>query len=230
MSLISIDCRERPVFVSEENFGEMDLAPQSRLARRIKDALTGATATAARWDAAMVETLREIQSQPELDPLLKVILLKGTIQVASLGSTPLEEALKSQARAIDEARLNLNVAWVDPEDQAAEQERRRALDVLNRLPSLAPCVKMAEQVRQRFQAELSRDYWPAGLLWKDPDGTWRCRSSEPIPTETDLYVIIPEGSWKKIGKATGPGGEFAAEPGARDLLEGRLIFKARRSG
>jgi hypothetical protein len=232
MSLVSTDPQEKPraVFVPTAIFATMDSAPQSKLARRVKDALAGATATAARWDAAMVGILRDIQSQPELDPLLRVILLKGTIQAASLGSAPLEEALKTHARAIDQARLNLDVAWVDPDDLAADPERRRARKTLDRFPSLAPCVKMAEEVRQRFQTELSRTYWPVGLLWKDPDGSWRCHSSEPIPTGTELFVIVPDGSWKKIGKATGPEGEFAAEPGAPEPVEGRLIFHARRSG
>jgi hypothetical protein len=229
-SLVTIDCSERPVFIPKSNFLKLGLAPQSEIATEVKNSLLRAADSQTLWDAVMVKILTSVRNEPELDPVLKVILLKGAIQAASEGSASLAEALSDHLRMIEDAQLNLNVTWVDPDDAKAELERHRAQDVLARLPSFEPCAEKAKMLRQLLEDQIAQVYWPVGLLLKGGDGIWRCRSPQPIPPETELFALAPQGSWKRIGKATGNNGELAPEPGVPDLIEGRLVFIHRRAG
>jgi hypothetical protein len=165
-----------------------------------------------------------------VDPVLRVILLKGTIKAASDGSASLAVALSDHVRLIEGVQLNLNVDWVDPEDAIATRERNRADVLLARLPRFEPCAEKAKAGRQLLEKEIARVYWPAGILLRGQDGTWRCRSPRPIAPGTEFYAITPQRSWKQIGTASGNQGELGPESVASDLIEGRLVFSRRGAG
>lgn len=222
--LVSIDCREKQVFVPKADLEAKDRAPQTLLARRVAPLLTKATASTASWDSAMVDVLRAIKDEPELDAILRITFLKATIRAASQGSAPLGDALKSHARLIEQAQLNLDVPWVDPEDPAAELERQRAGDLLRVFPAFVSSITQCEQARRRLDSAVGHYDWPVGLLLKDPDGTWRCVSSAAIPPGVDLFVFAPNGSKAKIGKSAGVGTRAAINAAEPELLEGRLVF------
>jgi hypothetical protein len=229
-SPVNTDGIEKPVFISRSNLLRVGRAPQSEIAKKVNVLLARAADSQSVWDAMMVELLTSIQKDSALDPVLKVILLKGTIQAASQGSASLAEVLSDHLRMIEDGRLNLNVDWFDPDDPKASLERPRALDLLARLTSFEPCLEKAKKSRQLLEMGMDEIYRPVGLLLKGEDGTWRCRSSRPIPSETEFFAIVPQGSWKRIGKGSGNDGAIVPEPGAPGFVEGRLVFTRVRVG
>jgi hypothetical protein len=66
---------------------------------------------------------------------------------------------------------------MDLDDKVADAERKRAEEILARIPPFAPCGDRIQEARKRLEATVARSPRPVGLLLKDPGGNWRVRSS-----------------------------------------------------
>lgn len=222
--LINIDCLERQQFIHQSIVRTQGLAPQTELAKRVAKVLDRLSETPEQWDGKMIEILNLIRKEPEIDPVLKVVLLKGCLQAASRGDTCLEEAVKAHTTRIEQARLNLNVPWVDPDDERARQEREKARDLLAQFPSFDGCAQGAEKARQKLEAEAGLYYVPVGFLLKSRDGKLQCRTAAKGLKRGELWVLGSKGSWARVGEWKGSGEEVDIAPGSDDLQEGQLVF------
>ncbi|MDR3632274.1 MAG: hypothetical protein P4L84_00480 [Isosphaeraceae bacterium] len=226
--LVTIDCQEKQQFIHQSLVLAQGPAPQSALAKRVLQVVDTLSETPEQWDAKMADILFLVRKDPDVDPVLKVILLKGCLQAAVRGDTSLEGGLKAQADRIEQSRLNLNVTWVDPDDDAAHHEREKARVLLAGLPGFGSCVQSAEKARRELEAEVGHYYVPIGLLLKDSDGAWHCRGLAVNTLEADeLWVVGPKAAWTRVGKGRGSGDDGPIVTETKELLEGQLVFAQR---
>lgn len=223
--LVSLDGQEKQQFVNQALIQAQGPAPQSALAKRIAPVLDRFSETPGQWDAKMADILFLIRKDTDVDPVLKLIMLKACLQAAIRGDTCLEGGLKTVVERIEQARLNLNVAWVDPDDDAAYHQREKARVLFAGLPGFSACVQHAETARRALEAEAGQYYVPIGLLVRNSDGSWYCRTSAANrPGAHELWVVGPKATWLRVGKGGGPGDDRPVVTGSGECFEGQLVF------
>jgi hypothetical protein len=223
--------KEKPIVFSRNRIASTGEAPQCAIAARIKN--ESLLKKDGPWEVGILEIIRWLcdsrqGGQPGLDPVYRFDLLQMTAKLGAEGSRPLEKALAPLLEAIDAARIDTSVKWMDPADKGAPAERTRSAEFFRSLPSLAQAAAVVAEERRRLASELSR--WRLPIGWLAHEGAqWKCRCGRQVPNDCQLWVVVPtegaKGSWKRIGAASG--GQPVIEGAEREaLLEGRPIFAA----
>ncbi len=208
-------------------------APQSRLAETIRPILHIGLSEKS-WQETTIDIAKRILAEPELDPILRLILFKKVLNYAGKGSYPLWLALGEYRDYFDKLKLNLDVAWMNPENDDANGVRAKAEEAwqkLEKLPSLNSVLERAPKQKESLQQQINKtERRLIGWLARGETG-WEPRSDFAPPTgEYLLKVLVPsQGStaaWKTIGRLRDGMASFKPETEG-DLLEGRLIFTER---
>ncbi len=161
------------------------------------------------WEATFFRIVQGLLSNDEIDPILKVELLRLVLSVACEGSYALQQTfggwLESIEAAEQDGRLNLAVNWVNPQEAGAPRARAAAERVLANLGSVhAPGIQAQQYLREMQSSRNWPRYRWVGSLLRDEDRNWRClpdsRASGTI-SATDL----PEGTLLVVH--SGSGGE-----------------------
>jgi len=200
-------------------------SPQTRIGVKYK-ALISQAAVVADWEKVMIDLLIEIRKAAEMDPILKLTLLKKVTGYAMEGSVPLQAALAPLKAVMEQSDVDLNVPWMDPESVDASGLRPHAEQVVESLPDLLDMLREARAQRRRIDQIIARTYRSAGWLAQD-DSKWGLRTGTALPNEGVLWVAVteegPRTAWKKLGHING--GKVELTPESRDLLaEGRPVF------
>ena len=161
-----------------------------------------------------------------MDPVLRVALLRKVLELAVEGSAPLREALMVFKNLVDQADVDVNVPWMEPDNDEAELMRSRATAVLRSLPDLVPSRK--ETLRRRAQIErlVVRRPRTVGWLAHEADG-WRVRTGSVLPSQGTLWVVLPaedgHATWRQVGAIdqANPRLSVVDDPA---LAEGRPVF------
>jgi hypothetical protein len=220
------DGRERAKAIITANIDYSDWSPQTKIAVKYRGILNG-DGIVAGWDRAMTDMLGSIRSSPEMDPLLQVALLRKVLDLAMEGSEPLREALGPSKSLLDQADVDVNVPWMDPENSDADRLRPKAVEVVKSLPDFDEVRRGAQQHRQLIEKIVHRLTRPVGWLIREGR---RCdvRVGKVLPPKGDLWVIVPgEGArtaWKQVGTIQNSRVKVLADS-PEVMVEGRPVFR-----
>jgi len=209
----------------------VELSPQSRWAKGARQLV--ADMTEEKWEETLITILRSLRSETRVDPILRVILLKYFVQFAMRSSFPLKKhLLPFWEGPLVESTINTNVAWQDPRNSSVRMTRKKALELLETLPSLKSLSEDVAREIRRFESLVdARRTW-VGRLAKDPAGAWSCslRSGlKAIEADVSLWVVVPAGTrdtWRRIGELSDGVSRLRENLDERDLVLGRPVFFA----
>jgi hypothetical protein len=202
-------------------------APQSQIAADFKPIFLQ-EARKIDWETALLDLLERIRTQPGLDPVLRVALLRKVLELAVAGSAPLREALGVFKNLVDQADVDVNVPWMDPHNDEADLMRTKATALLRSLPDLNAARKEALRRRAQLERIVTRRPRTVGWLAREGDG-WHVRTGSVLPAQGALQVIVPDesshGTWKQVGliDQANPRLSVVDDPA---LAEGRPVFAA----
>ncbi|APW60108.1 hypothetical protein [Paludisphaera borealis] len=219
------DGRERAKPIVKANIIYSSVSPQTKIGVRYK-AIFSRAAMIPDWDKVMFDLLTEIRKDAEMDPILKLTLLKKVTEYAMQGSVPLQAALAPLKAVMEQSDVDLNVPWMDPESVDAGRLRLTAERVVESMPDSLEMLREARVQEHRIEQIITLTYRSVGWLAQE-DSTWGLRSGSVLPNEGELWVAVPEGSprtaWKKLGKINS--GKVSVAPESLDVrAEGRPVF------
>jgi len=180
------------------------------------------------WERTFTGIVKTIVDQEEIDPILKIVLLKRILEAAASGSYPMEEAFGDYRNRLDAADVDLSVPWMDPRNQSVLAERGRAEFLLGSLPDLKDIIlNTASRLKSVRQESVDGIRW-IGWLHRHSLGDWQMLGQEEGLTDGDLVVIdMQEGSsgatFHVVGKTKDNKTELSASNPTM-LIEGRPVF------
>ncbi|MGP0064094.1 MAG: hypothetical protein ACLQGP_10915 [Isosphaeraceae bacterium] len=223
--LAGFNGEERNAKIVPDWIEKSDVAPQTKVAARFKLMLFQDPGRID-WETVMIDLIEAIKTQPEMDPVLQIALLRKVVESAVEGSEPLRTALAAFKTRAEQADVDVNVPWMDPDSREADRMRPRASGFVRSLPDIAHARKEAIALRARVDRQITQRPQPVGWLAREPAG-WRIRTGSVLPEAGTLWVVMPgdgtHGAWKKIGSLTlaKPQLSVSDDPA---LAEGRPVF------
>ncbi|MBY0526257.1 MAG: hypothetical protein K2R98_22885 [Gemmataceae bacterium] len=229
--VVGYDLKDRQALKKTESVTRRGPAPQSALAESAQALAENFGEKA--WEDTLIGFAQKIRGNTEMDPILRVILLRRLLSCAVKASHPLEGPLAAFRERIDNRGFEIDVAWADPENKEAAQVRQKAREFMDKFPTLAPVLKASAESRQKLESSIAQTFrTPIGWLAQGKDSRWECR----LPSGTDLtpfaeaYVLVPatEGPaiWHRIGKVDR--GKLLMDTLKEGVFtEGRVVFANR---
>lgn len=180
--------------------------PQAEIAAKVKVSIRDAGLE--NWREYFLTLSESLLSANRIDPFLRYLLVMKTLEYASAGDLFLEEELAAALDILNDDDVDRSVAWMDPMNEAADKARKRAAELLLRLPSLEAMFTKAGERQADFERELFKVRFPVGWLDKSAQGEWRCRTEWKPPNQHELFVAIRVDStapttWVAVGQGDG---------------------------
>ncbi len=203
---------------------------QNSLAKQVTPVL--AQLNGENWDASFNQLvdilLQQDSSDLKIDPLLKLMLLQQTLDIATKGSYCLECAYRQQLKMLKDSKVSAVANWLDPENAEANVSRPQAVRELEALRSVDGVRKVIAERQAVLQSPLGKRVQWIGLLKHAAGGDWQCATPTPPPIAGRLAVILANGDKMKlqdIGRATAQRLEVNTLGAAKAaLLEGRPVY------
>jgi hypothetical protein len=224
--LLSFDGKEEGRTVIGEKVEYVGKSPQSELAANIRK-LFPVGHSERIWVDRTLNISQRIANDKETEPILRLVLLKKSLDYAARGSYPLWLALIEQRNYLDKLDLKLEVPWMNPDDEESNTVRSKAAEALAKLPAFTSVSNNAVKAQEKIVREVGEsERVLMGWLARGDEG-WECRF--PVPVQSGdfvLQVLIRDQNapvWKEIG--TIKSRRFAITSESPSLiLEGRLVF------
>jgi hypothetical protein len=179
----------------------------------------------------MRDLVERVLNEPDIDPILQFALLRKVLEAASEGSEPLRQALAPMKSQVDQAAIDVNVPWMDPEAGNLERNRAGAAQAMAPLRAMLPTIKQVATLRDTIERSALQTYWTVGWLAQDDDG-WGIRKGAIIPQQRDLWVVVTganhRGTWRRVGTIR-EGKPAIDTRDASSLAQGRPVFTIMRS-
>jgi len=201
-------------------------APQSKLAKQAMDVL--ARSNEELWEALFGRILGMIQSDQQLDPILKVILLQRVLEIACEGSESMRLAFVQYREILESVTIDPTVPWMDLKNEDTRRTRELASELLNRLPPFPQVLRQAAVNLNEFKTSPGPKYEWIGWLNRGTAGAWECRLGRTPNRDCKLLVMQSADDkksfdWVAIGNLKSGKSELDREkPGA--FLAGRPVF------
>ena len=205
--------------------------PQVELAARAAKEIPKLSIEA--WDEHHQKLTTQLLNAKSVDPFLRYFLVLKTMKYASLGNSLLDAHLVQPLKLLNESKVDLSVAWMDPHDEAAWKVRKRADELLSDLKPevLAAAWEKLAQSQKALSQDLFAAPLPIGCLERLANGSWKVRSEWNPEKEHQLYCATStaEGGnlsplvWRHIGRKFGK--DFAIDF-SKDfgITEGMVVF------
>ncbi len=229
--LVGFDGKERTLNVVGDWVERIEVSPQTKIANKFKPLLFQ-DPTQIDWEVVMLDLIEQVRGQPGMDPVLRVALLRKVLELALEGSEPLQAALGGLKNQVDQADVDVNVPWMDPESREADQVRPKASAFVRSLPDLTAARKDALARRAAARGLMAIRPQAVGWLAREPDG-WRVRTGAVLPSHGTLSIAIAGGDGHGTWKAVGVLDQGRARLTAADepaLAEGRPVFVVSEGG
>ena len=199
--VVGFDLAEREVSLVSTRILGTGESPQRQLSKRIRPAL-GAVSDA-NWENAFLTMYREVRDEQELDPLLKVVLLRRIVSVGCLGSHVLAAKMQSVTAELDGGSVDISANWLLPQSKEADLSRMNARRLLERLPDASEIqTRLDENPVSRTRTLPALPMW-VGWLHKDVRRGWQCVSAPGKMSDGVLLVATraTEGEyiWSQVG-------------------------------
>ncbi len=215
----------------ELEFSKTIAPPQVELATRAANEIS--KLAIADWDDHHQKLVIQLLNAKTVDPFLRYFLVLRSMKYAGLGNALLEANLAQTLKLLNESKVDLSVAWMDPDDPAAKKVRDSAA---SRLSDLKPeIINAAWDKFAKSQTGLSHLLFvtpmPVGCLERSANGSWKVRSEWNPEKEHQLYCAgnTAEGgavgplAWRHIGRRFGKDVaiDFSKDFG---ITEGMVVF------
>ncbi|WP_437229469.1 hypothetical protein SH661x_001457 [Planctomicrobium sp. SH661] len=188
------------------------------------------------WNVFCQELSLKILDDAELNPFLKLDLLKRCLEVSASGDLFLKDQLEPHLKHLQGAAINPLARWMNPDDVEGKRSTEDAKQILThfqRLKSLDDVWRDADKQRAEFSRALQRSVSIVG--WLQPGQQWTChmKDCEQAPDGDLLVIFVPDGSkeseWRTIGRVAN--GTMQFKHGTNEFLAaGRPVFADQRSG
>jgi hypothetical protein len=223
--LVGSDGKERTLKVAGDRVERIEVSPQTKIAQKFKPILLQ-DPTRIDWEVVILDLVEQVRTQPGMDPVLRVALLRKVLEFGLEGSDPLQRALRRFKDQVSQAGVDVSVPWMDPESREADQVRPKALELVRSLPELGALRKDALARRAAVRRLLSGHPQAVGWLAREPEG-WRVRTGAALPPQGELRVAVAgdyvHGAWKTVG-VIDQGRPRLTAPDDPALAEGRPVF------
>ena len=205
--------------------------PQVQLATRAAKEIPKLRIAA--WDEYHQKLINQLVSTKSVDPFLRYFLVLRTMKYAGLGNSLLDVQLTQPVKLLNETKVDLSVAWMDPDDETARKVRKRAEELLSELnPEI---LDAAWEKLAKSQATLSQSLFttpmPVGTLERSVSGSWKIRTEWSPEKEYQLYCVTStlEGGnlaplfWRHVGRKSAKDFviDFSKDFG---ITEGMVVF------
>ena len=148
------------------------------------------TLSVTNWRDPCWQMIDACWSAEDLDPLLKVMILQTTLEVACRGDYCLHEGFRSVRDAMRAADVDVYVNWLDPKENNTRDARHSATSLLASLPDRNESIrKSAEVYAACLQNTLARCEWIGWL--QEEGGNWTCVIDECPPGDGELCTALP---------------------------------------
>ena len=137
------DLASKRVGIDASKVAFNDVAPQVGLAKSVRPLLKDLNDT--NWEATFARIAKAIDESHDIDPILKVILMRETLETGSRGSTLFEKKFSKHVDKLAEQNVNPLANWLDPKDEDAVNQRRRAELALLGFPDVAAAAAETEK-------------------------------------------------------------------------------------
>ena len=223
--LVGFDGKERALKVVGARVERIEVSPQTKIAQKFKPILLQ-DPTRIDWEVVILDLVEQVRDQPGMDPVLRVALLRKVLEFGLEGSDPLRRELGRFKDQVDQADVDVNVPWMDPESREADRVRPKALGLVRSLPDLAALRKDALARRAAVRRLLSGHPQAVGWLARDPAGR-RVRTGAVVPPQGELRAAVAgddgHGAWKTVG-VIDQGRPRLTDPDDPALAEGWPVF------
>lgn len=203
-------------------------APQVRLAKSIRDRFQSVELYS--WREHCCASLQQILDAPDLDDLLRLLLLKRFVEFSVSGDRALAHALLPVSAVLAESDIDLTGRWMDPKDTAAKLNRNRVPELLKRIPPdvIREAASAAKAWEDSLIDRLTRRCLAIGWLCRATDGTWVLRSLWRADGTYELCVIPPEtdgaAPWLPVGQVAPNDLRLTAAANQPTIHEGQLVY------
>lgn len=158
-----------------KNLSKLKITPAPQIAfLKAANALFGkGKASGINWPVLHLQLAALTQKQTEMDPVLRGLIIRILLKHAKDVSVTHQDGLTALYGELE--KIDMNVAWMDPQDASANQARKTVRAILKSFPSLE---KVTSDVQKNLDS-LRDDclvYDAAGIVW-GPDGTVVLKSS-----------------------------------------------------
>jgi hypothetical protein len=217
---------ERHDWVHSGDIVSKKLAPQSELALHAKKLLSDPSKRD-RWDDVMIELVTRVVNEPEIDPILQLNLLKPVIEEAGAASEPVRVALDGAKKVLDQAKINLDGDWTNPDGQELSDVKDQARQVIGAVRTKLPHDNQVRNARDHLERAVLQIHRTVGWLVRGQGG-YVVKTGVALPADGELWTIAPSkekrGEWKKVGTITASGKQKIDASNSSALAEGRPVF------
>lgn len=206
----------QPLIVHKEPFGTIEL-----LNTRYE---TQYDAILSDWDGEFLKLVAEVKKRPNLDSMLKEMLIQHLVSGACEGSESLSKALVNELRMLKARSAEISL-WYEPKlsnDQAAEVIEAELTPKLSRL--------YRERATPQSELALIKDarFRLVGFLTRKPNGEVALKSFQSPPPAGPLAIVRASEKepnrvdWVGVGKIQD--GQATLSGKANDMIAGRPVF------
>ncbi|MEI8018750.1 MAG: hypothetical protein WCH39_11170 [Schlesneria sp.] len=157
-----------------------------------------------------------------------------SVEFAGRGDHLLELELAPLLERLNDDELDRSVPWMDPKSESAKEARRRAGELLAKIPPLEPIFKSVTKRQEQFERELFALRFSVGWLEKKlSHDEWVCRTKWSPTGDHELHVVSrtdDSGSrmWILLGRIHGKSMTIDSEV-AKSVGEGAVVFASAAS-
>ena len=222
---MGFDGKERTLTLVADWVQKIDVSPQTKIAQKFKPLLLQ-DPTQIDWEVTLLDLIDQVRTQPGMDPVLRVALLRKVLELGLEGSEPLQAALGGLKNQVDQADVDVNVPWMDPESREAESVRPKAAAFVRHLPDLTALRKEVLARRSKVQRLMADRPRAVGWLARGTEG-WLVRTGAVLPQQGTLQIATAgnegHGVWTRIG-IIDQGRPRLTSPDDPAMAEGRPVF------
>lgn len=194
--IAGFDLSTRRTGIVPKDVSHTGRAPQSLLSQQVQQPLQ--QLSAANWELSFARLLQLIHEQPDMDPILRLILMQRVIEAAVEGSPVFAEAYARQAEILRNTPTDVNVKWMLPSEATATAARLQAVADLDGLPSLTTAEQQMLAALTAQSRPPEHQFRWIGWLDRDAQGAWRCQWPRPVEGTGDIFIVRPAGGSTRV--------------------------------
>jgi len=222
--LMGFDFSEKSVALDVAEIASSGPAPQQELSKTIRASLD--EVEQGKWDSGFFAIILSLLDEThDIDPVLRLVLLKRTLDVAQQGSHSLRVASEELRKRLEENRSLLAANWLDPDDEKVEAAREASVVLLAKS---ADADALRTKAKEVFRADTAP--FPAQPQWIG----WLMREGEELqllapnrrPSSGALVNLhadsVGKMQWIQLGEAGPDGVTWSSK--TEGIAAGRPVF------
>lgn len=151
------------------------------------------------WDSTVVQALRSLVVDPDMDPVLKLIIFKGIIDCLQYHPAYKTVCEKWSKSIKDNPDFDFNINWLNPEHSELPDQRKIASTILENYSNFNEDADLVRTERKKYKKYFDYKYEPIGILYKQGE-SWACMTQGRGAHITGPLYVVRSG--KNPGEGT----------------------------